>query len=192
MHCRQGWLFLKTANKNENKPPPQVANTEEQFIEQASRDATCPQRSVPAAFLRPQLWWQFLAPLECTGNESSTPSHSQKPWKRASCPPRLSLASSCSVPGPSASLLPPPTPGPSSGCKRRGAPGAVLCLLPQPVTVVPWPISYARLILLNLIHSVFMRKFTHDLVPLFLVILMLLCFLCLLRTPYHLLITTNQ
>ena len=163
-HCRQDWLFLKITTEWKQNTH-QVAYTEEQFFEQSSRDATCPQRPILSAFLHLQRLWLFLPTLECTGmNVPYLPIH-KNPGREP--PPLL-----CShLPVSALSLAPLllcfylPPPVLSSGCNVGGTPGILFCLLPQPF-VVPWPISYARCILLNLIHSVFMLKFIHNLVPL--------------------------
>lgn len=69
----------------DTKSPSQVANSGPQFFEQTSRDANCPQRRIPSAG-RPPQWGLLLPPLECSGNDLSTPTHSPKSWKRAAWP----------------------------------------------------------------------------------------------------------
>lgn len=74
---------------------PQVVTPEEPFFEEAP-EMTPPQTPVPSVFQPPQQLWLFLPPLECKETERTTPTHSQKAWRRATFP-HHSPALSCAV-----------------------------------------------------------------------------------------------
>lgn len=97
--------------QNENKTPLGLLTQRSSSLT-TCRDASSPQKPVPSAFPYPQHLLLFLPPLECAGSESCTPTHSQKPQKRAIFPPLFPLPVPALFLTP---LLPHPTPVLASG-----------------------------------------------------------------------------
>lgn len=89
-HAPQARLVIFKNKNSSNKMKqntPQVVTTEELFFEEAP-EMTPPQTPVPSVFQPPQQLWLFLPPLECKETERTTPTHSQKAWRRATFPHR--------------------------------------------------------------------------------------------------------
>lgn len=120
-------IFKNKNSSNKMKQnTPQVVTTEEPFFEQAP-EMIPPQTPVPSLFQSPP-------PLECKGTERTTPTHSQKAWRRATFPHCSPVPAPAQSSGPSPCCFP-PLPSPCSVTATSEELGLCLASSSTPVTV---------------------------------------------------------